>query len=485
MSTGVAGLDDILGGGFPPNRLYLVQGDPGVGKTTLALHFLRDGAAKGESGVYITLSETEEELRGVAHSHGWELDGISLLELTTDAGRLQEEERNTLFHPSEIELSETTREIIKLMERTKPKRVVFDSLSELRLLAQSALRYRRQILALKQFFAGRGTTVLMLDDRTSEDGDLQLQSLAHGVVEMEQLSPGYGSDRRRMRVVKLRGARFRGGYHDFNIKTGGLEVYPRLIAAEHHEPFLRESLASGITELDQLLGGGLDRGTSTLLMGPAGSGKSVLATLYARAAAERGERAAIFTFDEGRGTHLARSEGLGLQLQPYLDSGKLTVQQVDPAELAPGEFVATIRHVVENTNARVVVIDSLNGFMKAMVDDRFLTLQLHELLAYLAQRGTITIMNLAQHGMLGAAMQSPIDVSYLADTVVLTRYYEARGEIHKAVSVVKKRTGAHERSLRELIMGPGGVQVGPVLREFRGVLTGVPEVTSPPAVAGQ
>ncbi len=476
IPTGVLGLDDILGGGFPASRFYLIQGDPGVGKTTLALQFLLQGVAKGEAGVYITLSETEEELRSVAKSHGWSLDGISLFELNADYARLSDEEQNTLFLPSEVELGETTRAMMALVEKVTPVRVVLDSLSEMRLLAQNPLRYRRQILALKQFFAGRGCTVLMLDDRTSEEGDLQLQSLAHGVVEMEQLAPAYGAERRRVRIVKLRGARFRGGYHDFNIKSGGIVIYPRLVAAEHHEAFTPGPVTSGLPALDALLGGGLDRGTSTLIIGPAGAGKSALATYYAKAMADRGERAAIFAFDEGRNTLITRSRSLGMDVTKHLDSGMISLQQVDPAELPPGEFVAAVRAAVEVQEARLLIIDSLNGFMKAMLDERFLTTHLHELLSYCAQRGVVTVLVMAQHGMLGSGMQSPVDVSYLADTVVMMRYYEARGAIHKALSVLKKRTGSHENTIRELLLSSEGVRVGKVLGELRGVMTGVPQI---------
>jgi circadian clock protein KaiC len=483
---GVDGLDNVLGGGLPSNRFYLVQGDPGVGKTTLALHFLLEGVKRGESVVYITLSETEEELHQVALSHGWSLDGVSLFELSAEAARLNNEERITLFQPAEVELGETTQAMMALVDKVKPRRVVLDSLSEMRLLAQGSLRYRRQILALKQFFAGGGATVLMLDDRTSEGGDLQLQSLAHGVIELEQTAPEFGAERRRMRVVKLRGARFRGGYHDFTIKTGGVQVFPRLVVAEHREPFVRASISSGLPAFDALLGGGLDRGTSTLLIGPAGCGKSTLATHYANAMANQGENAAIFAFDEGRATLLARSEALGMDLRPHLHSGRITVTQVDPAELSPGEFIDAVRKAVEQDHARMVIVDSLNGFMKAMLDEKFLTTRLHEMLSYLAQRGVVTILVLAQHGLVRTDMQSPVDVSYLADTVLLMRYFEAQGEIKKALSVLKKRTGAHETNIRELRLGGAeGVHVGRVLREFRGVMTGVPEISIPTPLPGE
>jgi circadian clock protein KaiC len=384
-----------------------------------------------------------------------------------------------MFHPSEVELSETTKSVLTEVERTKPSRVVFDSLSEMRLLAQIPLRYRRQILALKQFFIGRQCTVLLLDDRTSEVSDLQLQSLAHGVVTLEQLAPEYGAERRRLRVVKMRGMRFRGGYHDFCIVPGGLVVYPRLIASEHRRPFETGQLKSGVEALDVLLGGGFDRGTSGLLMGPAGSGKSSIAIQYAHAAAERGERAVIFAFDESLTTLMARSAGLGANLQGHVEAGRLRVQQVDPAELSPGEFAHGVRRAAERDGAKVVVIDSLNGYLNAMPEERFLMIQLHELLTYLGQLGVVSLLVVAQHGLLGSAMQSPVDVSYLADTVVLLRYFEARGKLRRAISVVKKRSGAHEATLREMRMGAGGIWVGQPLEDFQGVLTGTPTFLKP------
>lgn len=483
-ATGIAGLDDILGGGFTPRRVYLIEGDPGSGKTTLALQFLFEGARRSERGLYVTLSETKEELDGVAHSHGWTLDPITVCELIPAEESLLPDAQPRMFHPSEVELSETTRQVLAEVERTKPARAVFDSLSEMRLLAQNPLRYRRQILALKQFFTGRQCTVLLLDDRTSEANDLQLQSLAHGVVMLEHLSPEYGAERRRLRVVKMRGSKFRGGYHDFKIERGGLAVFPRLVASEHTRPFERGQAASGVAALDALVGGGLDRGTSTLMMGPAGSGKSTLATLYAVAAAARGERAAIFAFDESAGTLFARSEGLGIDLRGQADAGRVRVQQVDPAELSPGEFAHRVRAAVEEDGTRVVVIDSLNGYLQAMPDDRFLTLHLHELLMYLGQLGVVTVLVMAQHGLHGNAMRSPVDASYLADTVVLLRYFEARGRLRRAVSVVKRRGGGHEQTLREFGLGAGGVLVGEPLKDFQGVLTGTPQFLPQAAAPG-
>ncbi len=472
--TGVSGLDEILHGGFIAERLYLLDGNPGAGKTTLSLQYLLEGMQAGEKCLYITLSETKDELIAGAKSHGWSLDGLEIVELIAEEKDLDGDTEVTMYPPSEVELTETTKQILDAVERTNPSRVVFDSLSEMRLLAQSSLRYRRQILALKQFFIGRKCTVILLDDRTSEGSDLQLQSIAHGVISLEQLSPVYGSERRRLRVVKFRGTDFRGGYHDFVIRRGGLSVFPRLVAMEHSEPFARERIKSGVTALDTLLGGGPDRGTSTLLMGPAGSGKSTIAVQYAVAAAERGDHAVIFAFDESPATLEARTEALGIHFKEGTKVGQVQVQQIDPAELSPGEFACLVREAVEKNKARVVVIDSLNGYMNAMPEERFLTAQLHELLTYLGRKGVITLLVVAQHGMMGTNMQSPVDTSYLADSVVLLRYFEYGGNVKKAISVVKKRSGAHEQSIRELIFDEQGIHLSEPLTQFRGILTGVP-----------
>lgn len=463
----------MLGGGLPRDRIYLLQGDPGVGKTTVGLQFLRAGVAAGERCLYIALSESRPEIEAVVSSHGWKLDGIDVIELSALEQSASLEAENTLFEPSEVELHETTRVLLGEVERIKPDRVVFDSLSELRLLAQSALRYRRQILALKQYFADKQITVLLLDDRTSAPEDLQLQSLAHGVITLEQTPPLYGEDRRRLRVVKLRGRRFRGGYHDFAIHTGGVDVYPRLVPAEHHHAFSRDQLSSGITELDRLLGGGLDYGTATLVLGPAGTGKSSIGVQYAIAAARRGEGVAIFVFDERLSTLYARTAALGVDLRPYVESGLILLQQIDPAEMGAGEFTSCVRRAVEGTGRRLLIVDSLNGYLHAMADERQLTVQLHELLSYLANLGIATVLVMAQHGLAGT-MQSPIDLSYLADTVMLLRYFEAEGRIRKAVSVLKKRSGSHENAIREMSLGQGGLAVGEPLDQFQGVLTGVP-----------
>ena len=474
LATGNDGLDSILEGGFPANRLYLVEGDPGTGKTTLALKFLLAGVAAGEPVLYVTLSETKEELLAVADSHGWTLDGVSIYELIPSEESLKTETQYTIFHPSEVELGETTSAVLEEVERIKPRRVVFDSLSEMRLLARDPLRYRRQILGLKQYFSGRQCTVLLLDDRTATLGDLQVQSIAHGVIELEHMALEYGAERRRLRVVKLRGSRYRGGYHDFNIETGGIAVYPRLIAAEHRVEFTREAVTSGVHELDALLGGGLDRGTSTLILGPAGSGKSSIAAQFVAAAAARGEHAASFLFDEGRDTYLSRAAGLGKDMHEQVEAGQLSVQQVDPAELSPGEFAHRVRSSVVNDRARVVVIDSLNGYLQSMPDERFLTVQMHELLTYLNQQGVVTILVMAQHGFMGSNMDSPVDVSYLADAVLMLRFFEAAGAVRRAISVVKKRTGFHENTIREMRLSSEGITVGDPLSDFHGVLTGVP-----------
>ena len=480
VKTGIDGLDEILNGGLTPNRLYLVEGDPGSGKTTLGLRYLLEGVKQNQPVLYVTLSETKDELRAVAQSHGWSIDAIAMCELTASEESLKPDAHLTMFHPSEVELSETTKGVLAEVEQTKPTRLVFDSLSEMRLLAQNPLRYRRQILALKQFFVGRHCTVLLLDDRTSEGGDLQLQSIAHGVISLEQLAPEYGTERRRLRVVKMRGARYRGGYHDFVIERGGLNVFPRLVAAEHRRDFKDEELKSGIAELDELLGGGLDRGTSALFMGPAGSGKSSLAVQYAIAAAERGENAALFVFDENERTLLMRSAKLGMDLKGHIDAGRISVQQVDPAELSPGEFAYNVRAAVDQRGSTVVVIDSLNGYLNAMPEERFLTIQLHELLSYLGQQGVTTLLVVAQHGLIGSAIEAPVDVSYLADSVLLLRYFEARGKLRRAVSVVKKRSGVHEATIREIQLGSTGVRIGRPLEEFEGILSGMPSFVGAP-----
>ncbi len=470
--TGIAGLDTILGGGLPRNRIYLVEGDPGVGKTTAALQFLLGGAARGERGLFITLSETEDEVRQIASSHGWSIDPLALFELSALEQQLRLESQNTIFRPSDVELTETTRAILDFVDKTRPDRVVFDSLSELRLLAQNPLRYRREVLNLKQYFSGKRSTVLLLDDRTSEPGDMQLQSLAHGVVSMQQLAPDYGGDRRRVRVAKLRGAAHVGGYHDFVIRRGGIQVFPRLVAAEHHAPYERTALSSGVAALDAMVGGGLTRGTGTLILGSAGTGKSILASLYATAAARRGERGIILGFDELRRTTIERADALGMAMSEHVAADRIAVLQVDPAELSPGELGHLLREQVEVRGASFLVVDSLNGYLQAMPAEKYLAIQLHELLTYFGQRGVTTVMVMSQHGM--TELHAPVDVSYIADCVLLLRYFEARGHVRKAISVIKKRTGAHEDTIRELSIDGRGVTFGEPLVDFQGVLTTAP-----------
>jgi circadian clock protein KaiC len=474
FATGISGLDDILGGGLARNHLYLIEGDPGTGKTTIAMQFLMEGTRRGQKGLYVTLSESKIELLEIAASHGWTLDGINVFELAPDERQLKPEAQYTVFNPSEIELADTVNAVLSEVDRLQPARVVFDSLSELRLLARDSLRYRRQILGLKQYFSGRKCTVLLLDDRTAEGHDLQLQSIAHGVILMESVEREYGIKKRRLEVKKLRGSRFREGFHDYTIKHGGVEVYPRLVASEHFFAFQPTQLKSGLAALDTLLGGGLDSGTSTLLLGPAGCGKSTIAVRYAVSAVEQGGNAALFAFDETLATLVIRGKGLGLDIKGHVDSGKLSLRQVDAAELSPGQLVHEIRHLVEKQGLTLLIIDSLNGFLNAMPGEKFLAMQMHELLAYLSQKGITTLMTVAQHGFVGTNIDTPVDVSYLADTVLLFRYFEAAGEVRQALSVIKKRSGEHERTIRELVMKNGAIVVGAPLTEFEGVLTGVP-----------
>jgi circadian clock protein KaiC len=478
VSSGIDGLDDILRGGFPRNCLSMISGAPGAGKTTLAMQFLLNGALQGERCLYVTLSETRAEIEKVGRSHGWDLTPIRVKELAPTLGNLSSSAQLTVFNPSELELGETTEAMIEAINQFQPHRVVLDSLSELRLVAHNSLRYRRQVLALKHFFAGHDCTVLLLDDQSGGREDDHLQSIAHGVVMLEQLVNQYGAERRRVRIAKMRGVAFRGGYHDFVIRHGGLDVFPRLVAAEHVAEFNEQDTTSGNKALDQLLGGGVPAGTSPLLLGPAGTGKSTVATQFAVAAAARGERAAVFVFDENIGTFRSRSRKLGLPVDRAVDNGLITVQQVDPAELSSGEFAAIVRRAAKGTDgatgpARTIIIDSLNGYLNAMPEEKYLTAQLHELLAYLGQQGVVTILTVTQSGMVGA-MPSPVDTTYLADNVILFRYFEAQGHVRRAIAVVKKRNGPHERTIRELDTGGGGIQIGEPLVEFQGILTGVP-----------
>ncbi|MEO8381072.1 MAG: ATPase domain-containing protein [Acidobacteriota bacterium] len=471
-STGIEGLDYILLGGFPRSHVYLLQGDPGVGKTTLGLQFLLEGVQHGEKALYLTLSETERELRAVGQSHNWDMSGVDVYEHLIGEDSLTEDD-TTVFYPAEVELGQTVNALLQAVDRVKPSRVVLDSLSEIRLLAQSTLRYRKQILALKQFFAQRNCTVLLLDDRTAEYNDLQLQSVPHGVIELERYTPVYGAARRRLQLVKVRGLNFRDGYHDFNIKTGGIIVYPRLVAADEHTQIPEgELVSSGVEAMDAMLGGGLNRGTSTLVLGPAGAGKSAMSTQYAIAAANRGEKAAMFIFEESLASLFYRSHSLGMPLRKHVDAGLISVRQVDPAQLQPGEFAHLVREAVED-GIKVLVIDSLNGYLNAVPEEKFLLLHLHELLSYLGQNGVATVLVFAQHGLIGS-MHSPIDVSYLADCVILLRYFEARGRIRKALSIVKRRGGLHDTAIRDFTMSDKGLAIGAPLDDFRGVLTGVP-----------
>ncbi len=474
QTTGIIGLDDVLGGGLPSNRLYVVEGEPGSGKTTLALQFLREGVRLGQRTLYITLSETLEELSDVAASHGWTLDGINLIGLNTLSERLEEEANYTVYHPSDVELGETVKRIRAEIERLNPERMALDSVSELKILSQTGARYRREILGLKQFFAGKKCTVLVLDDRTAREGEQQLQSIAHGVVRLEREGREYGTTKRQIHIVKMRGVSFQDGRHDFVVRTGGLELYPRLTTNSAPRTTPDGLAESGSSQLDALLGGGLDRGSSTLLLGPSGCGKTTLCSHYLLTALKRGEQVGCYLFEESRETFLRRSAGFGMDFEPYFRSGKLELVEIDIAELSPGEFSARVRRVVEQNDAHFVVIDSLNGYLNGMPSERFLLIHMHELLAYLGQKGVVTLLTIAQHGMLGSSMLTPIDASFLADTVILLRFFEAAGMVRQAISVVKKRRGAHERTLREFKIGPTGMQVGEVLQDFEGVLTGVP-----------
>ncbi|MDX2186220.1 MAG: ATPase domain-containing protein [Opitutaceae bacterium] len=477
--TGVEGLDHILRGGLPANRVYLLRGAPGVGKTTLALQYLLKGAEQGEPGLYLTLSETREEIEGVARSHGWNLDKIAIFELSMLEEHLKQETQNTVFYPFEVELNKTTDAMLAKIEEIKPRRIALDSLSELRLLADSTLRYRRQMLALKHYFGGKKITVLLLDDHVGIEEDLQVQSIAHGVIVMELLALDYGAKRRRLEVAKLRGVNFVGGYHDMSIVPGGMKVFPRLIAAEHQPKLDLPLLTSGNADLDKLLGGGIERGASCLLLGPAGTGKSTLAMQFATAAADRGEKASFYLFDEGLEGMVKRGEALGMTMGQHLATGMITTRQIDPAEMAPGEFVNLIRHQVEKGGSRVIIIDSLNGYLHAMPAAKYLAIQLHELQRFLAGQGVVTLLTVTQHGLLGQ-MQTPIDLTYLADVVLLLRYFELQGEIRKALSVVKNRGGKHETTIREFRFSPSGIDVGDPLKDFAGVLTGVPIFTGDP-----
>jgi circadian clock protein KaiC len=481
-NTRITGLDSVLGGGFARNRLHLLEGNPGSGKTTIALQFLMAGAAAGETGIYVSLAETEQELRDSARSHAWNVDDkVTIFELVPPESVLDPEQQQSLLYSSDLELGETTRRMLETIDRLKPARVVIDSLSEIRLLAQSSLRYRRQVLALKHYFAQHQSTVLMLDDLTTDTTDRAVHSIAHSVTHLDQLAPVYGGERRRLRVVKCRGQSFRSGFHDFTITQGGVRVFPRLVAAEHRANFTGQLLQSAVPELDILLGGGIAAGSSTLMLGPAGTGKSLCVIQFIAAAVARGENAALFVFDEELGLLMARAKGMGIDLAAMRDAGKVAVEQMDAAELSPGEFSDRVRQRVDQERTCIVAIDSLNGYQAAMPEEQFLTLHLHELLQYLNRRGVATFLTLAQHGLMSDIRQ-PIDVTYLSDTVIMLRYFEAFGRVRRAISVMKKRAGPHEDTIREFRIGSAGLKVGAPLTEFQGVLRGVPTYVgkSPP-----
>ena len=472
VSTGIEGLDYILKGGLPRDRLYLLQGNPGTGKTTMALQFLLDGEAKGETSLYITLSESFNELIAVGKSHDWNLSAINIYDLTVSSDTLFDDSRYTVFHPSEVEMSETIKAILSEVERLNPTRIIVDSLSEIRMLASDALRFRRQILALKHYFIGRKCTIILLDDLTVQTSQRQLESIAHGVISLEYVPTEYGKQRHRLRVVKMRGVNFQSGAHDFNIETGGIVVFPRLDSPEAKPPTPTGTIKSSLDDLEQLLGG-LDYGTSTILTGPAGIGKSTMAITYVHNAAVNGIKSAVYLFDESVETLYKRTSALGLDVQKYVDAGTISVRQIKLAELTPGELAYMVSREVEKNNVRVVVIDSVNGYLMATPQERFLTMQFHELLGYLNSKGVVSILVVGQYGLSGN-MQSPIDMSYLADTVVLLRYFEAGGEVRQAISVLKKRTGKHERTIREFRIDEGGIRIGQPLSDFHGVLSGVP-----------
>jgi circadian clock protein KaiC len=477
ISTGVPGFDKILGGGLPNKRIYLAQGEPGTGKTTLGLQFLLDGANQGESTLLVTLSETKEEIYAVAESHGWSLNAVNVFEIIGTEDQLTAEEEYTAFHPAEVELGETVQTLLAEVDRVKPTRVVIDSLSEMRLLARDPLRYRRQIVALKHFFLKRGCTVLFLDDPAQKVGEHQFQTLAHGVVSFEKLPPEYGRARRRMQICKLRGVEFHDGYHDCVLSKGGLTVYPRLVSIGHQRSGSLEKVPSGISKLDELLAGGPERGTCALIIGAAGVGKTTLCVQYAVSAAQRGERSAFFSFDERLDTLLCRADDTGLSLRRFLKDGLISAHQIDPAVLSPGEFIDRVRYSVEEQSARIVVIDSLNGYLHSMPGDRFLVVQMHELLTYLGEQGVLSLLVIPQHGLFGTGVQTPIDLSYLADSVMLIRYFEHAGRVRKAISAVKTRGGPHEDSIREYRISGNGISVGAPLEQFHGILTGAPTYT--------
>jgi circadian clock protein KaiC len=477
--TGIAGLDDILGGGLPIGHMYLVEGESGAGKTTVGLHFLLEGRERGETCLWITMSETERELHAAAKSHGWELQNIHILNLVLTKEVLKSEEQYTFFSPADVELTDTTRQILDTVKRLRPARVVFDPFSDIRYLARETLGYRRQILALRDFFSEQNCTVLLMQEMTrGSPGDIQAEALTHGYLTLHQESPQYGGQRRRLRIHKMRGIPFLGGYHDFAIQKGGIRVYPRLVPAEYHAEPPDETVSTGLQELDQLLGGGCERGSSLLILGAAGVGKSTVAAQCALAAAVRGEKVLVFMFDETVRAFMSRSRRLGLTLDPQVSSGLIRLQQIDSAEFSPGEFAQLVVAAVDRDAVQTIIIDSLSGYINAMPEERFLATHIHELLTFLSYRNVVTVMTLVQHGMLGDQVQSPVDLSYLADTVMLIRYFEAFGAVRRALSVVKKRTGPHEVLIRELLIRDGsGIALGEPLKRFQGVLSGRPTFT--------
>lgn len=485
ISTGVAALDAVMNGGFTADRLYLIEGFPGTGKTTLALQFLLNGADAGERALYVTLSETRDELQEIAASHGWSLEGIDIHELVNQEDLQQKQAQYTMFEPAEVELAATIDRILQQVETIRPKRIVFDSLSEMRLLAQGPLRYRRQVLALKQFFVGRGCTTLLLDDKSGDDShddnDQHLQSIAHGVIRLEQQLNHYGTERRHLRIIKHRGRDFMGGKHDLVIERGGMQVYPRKSIQSSASQPIGQTVSSGNAKLDDLLGGGLLSGTSTLLHGPAGVGKSSTAMQFSCAAADRGDRAVFFEFEESRHSLLTRADGLGFPMRQHIESGLIEIGQFIPGETTPAEFGAKVREAIQpddqGRRVSVVTIDSLNGYLNSMPHEQYLVIQLNDILRSLNQAGIVSFLLAAQHGMMGQLVKTPVDTSYLADNVLLFRYFETSGEIRQAISMVKKRTGAHERTIREFSLSQRGIEIGNPLRDFHGVLTGTPHYT--------
>lgn len=475
ISTGIPGLDAVLCGGLTAERLYLVEGMPGTGKTTLALKFLLEGRNNGDPVLYITLSETKSELEAVAESHGWSLEGIHIHEVIPSEDFLDPAQQHTLFHPSEVELGDTTRDIATIVDKLKPVRIVIDSLSELRLLASNALRYRRQVLAYKQFFTKRNCTVLMLDDRPDAH-DMQIRSIAHGVISLEQSIEEYGVESRRLRVVKLRGVKFRGGSHDYVIEHGGIIIFPRLVANSGHSHELKalHQVSSGLSRLDELLGGGMEEGTSTIITGAPGTGKSSLAAQFVASAINRGEKAAMFLFEESTNLLLNRTSAINIDLVTPLNNGQLYIDQIDPAQMSPGQFTEIVCNAVSKNGARIVVIDSLNGYINAMPNERFLIIHLHELLTFLGEQDVLTMLVGVHPSMIGNIMSSAGETSYLADNVILLRHFEYHGEVRQAISVFKKRAGPHEHTIREFSITNEGIRIGPILRDFHGVLTGVP-----------